>query len=142
MSQYTFTEVAIPEHKAGPGRPARENPFTDLVFTLANKRDKGIAFMLAYDPKDASTGTIDPAVNKELGRVYRDLNDAGARNLNPDGSPNPVTVRKERELKTDGRKTLGVQITVWAVDRQKRDRQVKVPDGTPETPDPIEALSE
>lgn len=132
MSQYTYTEVAIPEHKAGPGRPTRENPFTDLVFTLAGKRDKGIAFMLAYDPKDPTTGTIDPAVNKELARVYRDLNDAGAVNRHADGTPNPVTVRKERELRIDGKKTLGVQLTVWAVDRQKRDRQVRPPASAPE----------
>lgn len=119
-----FTPCAIPEHtNTGAGRSKRDNPFVAIVDWLANNRGQAQETMLAYDKADPTTGTIDTKVNKELGRVVRDLNAAGRDRTDKDGNPAPVTVRKDIELVIDGKVTKGVRVKIWAIDAQKRERK-------------------
>ena len=112
MSEFTFTESTIPEN-AGPSRTT-PNRFLQQAAWCAKQRDKALSFLVPVDPKDPTTFSVKPQENKELGKILRELGDAGA--------PAKVTIRKRVDVEFTGtgksQKPSGIRVTFWAVDKR------------------------
>jgi len=121
-----FQPVAIPIGITGRGRPALNNPYLEIVAHIATmyregREDDGAARFFVEATEDRRSVLTVPENNPVLKEIVVHLNRGGAKE--------GVTVRKSvtQRLTADGRGVLGLDVTVWAVQKMVRNAKPKPP---------------
>lgn len=125
MTTYEFADAA-PVKVSSKGRPAKPNPFTDVIKTIALKTVKtdGVDQPVAKSFVQKHEGT-EEARKKVLAKVKSQLSRAGEKNDPPVtvfSTATPVkTGPKGREKDSD----TDTQVTFWTVPRMFKPRKAK-----------------